>query len=46
MLIAVLCEKMGWDYQTYLAQPQWFLDLLFSKYEIDAKEANSPTPKT
>ena len=41
MWIAVLCEKMGWDYQTYLSQPQWFLDLLFGKLEVDAKESQT-----
>jgi hypothetical protein len=36
MLIAAICERMGWDYHTYRAQPKWFLDLLVGKYDIDA----------
>lgn len=39
MLIAAVCEKMGWDYHTYMEQPVWFLRLLAHKFEIDAKNA-------
>jgi hypothetical protein len=37
MVTAVICERMGWGYETYLAQPLWFIDLLIKKYEIDSK---------
>ena len=39
MLIAAICEKMGWDYFTYMAQPIWFVRLLAQKFDIDAKNA-------
>jgi hypothetical protein len=38
MVIACLCEKMGWDYYTYLDQPVWFVELLIQKLEIDNKK--------
>jgi hypothetical protein len=36
MLDVVICEKMGWDYHTYQAQPHWFVELIFHKIKIDA----------
>lgn len=39
MVIAAICEKMSWDYHTYLAQPLWFLRLLARKFEVDADNA-------
>ncbi len=42
MMIAVVCERMGWDYYTYLAQPLWFIRLLLRKFEVDAQEAKRP----
>ena len=39
MLIAAVCEKMGWDYFTYCRQPYWFIQLLARKFEIDARNA-------
>lgn len=38
MAIVVLCQRMGWDYWTYLSQPTWFVDLLMEKMNIDAKK--------
>lgn len=37
MKMVALCEKMGWTYQQYLAQPTFFLDLLWGKLDIDAQ---------
>jgi hypothetical protein len=37
MLMAAICERMGWDFHTYQQQPKWFIDLLIGKYELDAK---------
>ena len=31
----VLCEKMKWTYEEYLRQPDWFLDLLSLKMNLD-----------
>lgn len=38
MIIAIICEKYGWDYFTYESQPSWFIDLIIVKMEIDAKK--------
>lgn len=38
MIVAVICEKMGWDYHTYQAQPLWFTELIVKKLEIDNKK--------
>lgn len=39
MLAAIVCERMHWSYETYQSQPVWLVDLLLSKWEIDAKNA-------
>lgn len=39
MLIAAICEKMGWDYWTYCQQPYWFIRLLARKFDVDAQQA-------
>ena len=36
MLTAVICERMGWDYNTYMDQPHFFIELIIKKMEIDA----------
>lgn len=38
MITAVICERMGWDYWQFSAQPHWFIELLIGKFEIDSKE--------
>ena len=40
MIVAVICEKMGWTYQQYQEQPVWFTELLVRKLEIDNKTQN------
>lgn len=40
MIAAVVCERMHWSYDTFLAQPAWFIELLLSKWDIDAKNAH------
>lgn len=35
-----ICELMHWDYWTYIEQPQWFIDALLDKFEIDFKRNN------
>jgi len=45
MIIVVICEMYGWDYQTYLNQPSWFLDLIKNKIDIDGKKQASKTNK-
>src|SRR5687768_14615664 len=31
MIAVVICEKMGWRYEDYLSQPNWFIELLIEK---------------
>jgi len=31
----LLCEKFGWDYETYENQPVWFIRLILAKMSID-----------
>ena len=45
MIVAVICEQMGWDYHTYQAQPIWFTDLLVRKLEIDSKKQQAAQRK-
>ena len=35
-----VCEKMGWDFFTYMAQPKWFVDLIAAKMGVEAKHFN------
>lgn len=35
MVIVAVCERMHWDYDTYLAQPTWVIEALLRKWEID-----------
>lgn len=37
MLTLELMEIYGWDYQTYLNQPPWLIDLAIRKLDIQAK---------
>lgn len=34
----LLCSKMGWDWEQYRRQPQWFVTGLFSMYQNEAEE--------
>lgn len=43
MEIVCLCYEMGWDYETYMRQPKWFIDLLRDKLEIDGEEFKKQT---
>lgn len=40
MVIVALCERMGWDFYTYMAQPTWFIAGLIEKLKIDAQKAD------
>lgn len=37
--MAIVCERMHWDYFTFEQQPSWFVELLLKKWELDAKAA-------
>ena len=45
MIILEICKYMNWDYQTYLKQPYWLIDLILSKQKIDAEFAEIQTKK-
>lgn len=45
MSIVILCCDMGWTYQEYLSQPEWFLDLLRIKRNFDAEYSNKELRK-
>lgn len=38
MAIVDLCHEMKWGYRQYLSEPDWFLDLLQTKIQIDRKK--------
>lgn len=35
--IAEICQLMHWDYNTYLNQPTWFINLIREKRNTEAK---------
>lgn len=35
--MVMVCDRMHWDYQTYLKQPAWFIEMLVIKWEIESK---------
>jgi len=39
----MLCHEMKWDYWTYINQPNWFIDLLVTKWNIDIRYTNLET---
>lgn len=45
MIAVVICEKMGWRYEDYLSQPNWFVELLIEKIRIDAKKEKEANRK-
>ena len=45
MLIVSICQEMGWDYYTYMNQPNWFLELIINKIVIDNKKLNEEIKK-
>lgn len=36
MAMVTMCDLLGWTYDQYMEQPQWFVALLIGKKEIDA----------
>jgi len=41
----LLCHEMKWDYFTYMSQPNWFIDGLIEKINIDIKYQNQENKK-
>jgi hypothetical protein len=46
MLMVHICEQYHWDYETYMRQPMWFLELIHKKLEIDGKKAQRDQANT
>lgn len=38
MVTAIVCERMHWDYFTYMRQPTWFVALIIEKLKIETKK--------
>jgi hypothetical protein len=36
MIPVIICELFGWDLETYMNQPTWFIDLIKFKLKVDA----------
>lgn len=34
--MVAICEMYGWDYFTYIAQPEWFIKTITEKMKIDS----------
>lgn len=41
MIVAIVCEKIGWTYQEYASQPDWLISTLLIKWNEEAKHQNS-----
>ncbi len=37
LIMAMVCEKMGWTLEQYLCQPVWFIKTLLLKMNLDAE---------
>jgi hypothetical protein len=45
MEIVTVCEAFGWDYNTYMSQPVWFLEAIRDKMEIDSENIKKSSKK-
>ena len=45
-LAVVVCEKMGWTFEEYLDQPDWFMQFLILKWEAEAEYARIKEKET
>jgi hypothetical protein len=45
VVIAQMCRNMHWTYDEYLAQPQWFVELLEGMLRVDLKESERQLKK-
>ena len=37
MIVATLCREMKWGYEEYLAQPEWFIQMVLGAIIGEAK---------
>ncbi len=40
LIMAIICDRMGFTYQQYMSQPAWFIKLLLLKFSQDASYQN------
>lgn len=40
MQVAIICDGLGWDYEQYMRQPNWFITYLIYKRQIDGDPQN------
>lgn len=45
MQMVVICETFGWTVDEYLDQPQFFIDLIKAKMNIDSQKAEKEMKK-
>jgi len=45
MQVVAICQELGWTYEEYQNQPEWFVDLLKDKLDIDAEESRKASKK-
>lgn len=45
MIVAVICERMGWTYRQYYEQPLHFTELLIRKLDIDNRNGSAAAKK-
>jgi len=45
MLVIHICELFHWDYEQYMRQPVWFLEMIHKKMEIDGKKSQQEAIK-
>jgi len=45
MQVVAICQEFGWTYYQYMEQPEWFIELLKDKLEIDAEESRKASKK-
>lgn len=45
MFPVIVCEQFGWTYEEYLNAPQWMLDLIAEKMNVDAQIAKRAAEK-
>lgn len=38
MKIVSICQEMGWTFDEYMKQPNWFLNMLKDKLKIDTEK--------
>jgi len=37
MEVVSICQEMGWTYEEYMSQPNWFLELVKEKLQMNGE---------